>query len=193
MQREIAVAEPKPVLTAKRADAVHERPRLVTPAPAGDGIVETSENVGQRVDIGRDAQPKMLEIVAGVGDHEQFVGRQDAAQTERQFRAADPAGQRHDKSLAHQNMSSAAGRTIVGTAPCQTAQPASSIASAEGSTVARSTMRPSALDTIFCVSTKTSPPPGTMPPRASPSPIKATRSSSLRTSGMPGTARISTA
>src|SRR3954451_23411444 len=71
--------------------------------------------------------------------------------------------------------------------------PASSIASAEGSTVARSTVRPSALDTIFCVSTKTSPPRGTMPPRATPSPIKATRSSSLRTSGMPGTARISTA
>src|SRR5262249_43320809 len=71
--------------------------------------------------------------------------------------------------------------------------PASSIASAEGSTVARSTMRPSAFDTIFCASTKTSPPRGTMPPCASPSPIKATRSSSLRTSGMPGTARISTA
>src|SRR6202165_2843656 len=111
MQREIAIAEPKPVLAAERADAVHERPRLVTPAPAGDGIVETRENIGQRVDVGRDAQSKMLEIVAGVGDHEQLVGRQHAAQTERQFRAADPAGQRHDKSFAHRNMSSAAGRT----------------------------------------------------------------------------------
>ena len=111
MQREIAIAEPKPVLAAERADAVHERPRLVTPAPAGGGIVDARENVGQRVDIGRDAQSKMLEIVAGVGDHEQFVGRQDAAQTERQFGAADPAGQRHDKSFAHRNMSSAAGRT----------------------------------------------------------------------------------
>src|SRR5450755_1867742 len=53
----------------------------------------------------------MLEIVAGVSDHEQFVGRQDEAQTEHQFCAADPAGQRHDKSLAHRNMSSSAGRT----------------------------------------------------------------------------------
>src|ERR1700756_4704054 len=52
----------------------------------------------------------MLEIVAGVGDHEQLVGRQDAAQTERQLGAADPAGQRHDKAFAHRNMSSAAGR-----------------------------------------------------------------------------------
>src|SRR5215468_6493568 len=53
----------------------------------------------------------MLEIVAGVGDHKQLAGRQDAAQAERQFRAAYPAGQRHDDSLAHWNMSSAAGRT----------------------------------------------------------------------------------
>src|ERR1700678_3008819 len=57
MQREIAIAEPKPVLAAERADAVHERPRLVPPAPAGGGIVDARENVGQRVDIGRDAQP----------------------------------------------------------------------------------------------------------------------------------------
>src|SRR5205807_9601226 len=37
MQREIAIAEPKPVLAAERADAVHERPSLITTAPAGDG------------------------------------------------------------------------------------------------------------------------------------------------------------
>src|SRR6202451_3136142 len=53
----------------------------------------------------------MLEIVAGVGDHEQFASRQDEAQAERQFGAADATGQRHDKSFAHRNMSSAAGRT----------------------------------------------------------------------------------
>src|SRR5947209_10935811 len=111
MQREIAIAEPKPVLAAERANTVHVRPRLVTPAPAGHGIVETSENIGQRVDVGRDAQSKMLEIVAGVSDHEQLVGRQHPAQTERQFRAADPTGQRHDDSFAHRNISSTAGRT----------------------------------------------------------------------------------
>src|SRR5262245_45064921 len=53
----------------------------------------------------------MLEIVAGVGDHEQFVGRQDAAQTEHQFGAADAARERYDESFAHRNKSSAAGRT----------------------------------------------------------------------------------
>src|SRR5215831_11556961 len=111
MQGEIAIAEPKPVLAAERADAVHERPRLVTPAPPGGRIVDARESVGQCVDIGRDTQSKMLEIVAGVGDYEQFVGRQDEAQAERQFGPADPAGQCHDQSFAHRNMSSAAGRT----------------------------------------------------------------------------------
>src|ERR1700722_11542511 len=353
MQREIAIAEPKPVLAAERTDAVHERPRLVTPAPAGNGIVDIREDIGQCVDIGRNAQSKMLEIVACIRDHEQFVGRQDAAQTERQFGAADPAGQRQDKSLAHRNISSSAGRTssdaglsgprhvrprtittgwpsapcpitsdaaaaissacpvmltwrprpnrsgeprrsisagrpaapiatpqvprrqarpklslmitatgtpnffdrrflkiaalrsgstgksnarwgssgeatldwsmpaLANTKPnrCSTIRtpgfarttrtdsdrinstrrgsfwtsPASWMASFEGSTVARSTMRPSALDTIFCVSTKTSLSRGTIPPRVSPSLIKATRSSPLRTSGIPGTARSSTA
>src|SRR5438874_6268768 len=40
MQRQIAIAEPKPVLAAERADAVHERPGLITSAPAGRGIVD---------------------------------------------------------------------------------------------------------------------------------------------------------
>src|SRR4029453_11624752 len=106
-----SIPEPKPALAAERADAFHERPGLVTPAPAGGGIIDARESVSQRVDIGRDAQSKMLEIVSGVGDHEQFVARQDEAQTERQFRTADPAGQRHDQSFAHRNMSSAGGRT----------------------------------------------------------------------------------
>src|SRR5258708_20422257 len=53
----------------------------------------------------------MVEIVAGVGGHEELVGRKDEAQTERQLRATDPAGQRHDNSFAHRNMSSTAGRT----------------------------------------------------------------------------------
>src|SRR5436190_19779871 len=53
----------------------------------------------------------MFEIVAGVGDHEQFVVRQDTAQTQCQLGAADATGQCHDQSFAHRNRSSAAGRT----------------------------------------------------------------------------------
>src|SRR5207302_7695792 len=111
MQGRSAIPGPQPVVAAEGADAVHERPRLVTRAPASGRIIDARESVGQRVDIGRDAQSKMLEIVAGVGDDEQLVGWQDEAQTEGQFGAADPAGQCHHKSFVHRNMSSAAGRT----------------------------------------------------------------------------------
>src|SRR5437763_6254088 len=64
MQREIAIAEPKPFLPAERADAMHERPRLVTPAPASCRIIDARESIGQRVDVGRDTKSKMIEIVA---------------------------------------------------------------------------------------------------------------------------------
>src|SRR5918995_4854459 len=53
----------------------------------------------------------MLEVVAGVGDDEKLVGRQDTAQAQGQLGPADTAGQGDDQSLAHRNMSSAAGRT----------------------------------------------------------------------------------
>ena len=41
----------------------------------------------------------MLEIVAGIGDHGQRVGRQDAVEPERQLGAADPARQRQHRVL----------------------------------------------------------------------------------------------
>src|SRR6266567_4034373 len=111
MQGEITIAEAEPVLAAQRADGLHERPGLVPAAPPGDGIVEAGQHVGQRIDIGRDAEAEMLEIVARVGDNQQFVRRQHAAQAKRQLGAADTARQRHDETAAHRNMSSLAGRT----------------------------------------------------------------------------------
>ena len=85
-----------PPSVAKRR---HERPGLVAPAPAGLGIVEPRERVEQRVEIGRDRQAEMLEIVAGVGDHGQAVGRQHAVQAERELGAADAARQRQHAAL----------------------------------------------------------------------------------------------
>ena len=95
----IAVAEAEPGLAAQRTDRLHERPGLVAPAPAGRRIVEAGQRIDQRVDIGRDGQAEMLEIVAGVGDDQQIVRRQHAAQAQRQLGAADAAGQRNDRPL----------------------------------------------------------------------------------------------
>jgi alpha-tubulin suppressor-like RCC1 family protein len=75
VNRKIAIAETKPVLATQRLDAVHERPGLIAPAPAGGGVVEVGQCVGQRVDVGADAEAKMLEIVTGVGDNRQCAIR----------------------------------------------------------------------------------------------------------------------
>ncbi len=58
----------------------------------------------------------MLEIVAGIGDHGQRSGRQDAVEAERQLGAADPARQREHKTLvlAHRKRSCSGGRTKCG-------------------------------------------------------------------------------
>src|SRR6185437_2817132 len=53
----------------------------------------------------------MLEIVAGVDDHQQVLGRQDARQAEGQLGAPHPAGQGDD----HWNRSSSGGRITAAT------------------------------------------------------------------------------
>src|SRR5437660_10221286 len=54
----------------------------------------------------------MLEIVAGVSDDCQRIGRQDTVEAQRQLGAADAAGQREDRSIAaHLNKSCSGGRT----------------------------------------------------------------------------------
>src|SRR5882757_2002275 len=50
----------------------------------------------------------MLEIVPGVGDDGQLIGRQYAVEPERELGPADPTGQRHHP---HRNRSCSGGRT----------------------------------------------------------------------------------
>src|SRR5262249_31073966 len=106
---EIAVAELKPGLAAERRERRHEGPGFLAPAPALLGVAHPRERVHERVEVGRDRKPEMLEIVAGVGDDDQLLRRQDPAQAERELGATDPTGERHD----HRNKSSSGGRTSV--------------------------------------------------------------------------------
>ncbi len=57
----------------------HERPGLVVPAPAEFAVGQAGQRIGDRIDIGRDRQAEMLEIVAGVDDDQQVLGRHDRA------------------------------------------------------------------------------------------------------------------
>ena len=78
-------------------------------------IVEAGERVHQGVEIGRDGEPQMLEVVAGIGDHQQVGGRQDAAQARaRAWRRRSPPDsattQRCRLGGAHRNRSSSGAR-----------------------------------------------------------------------------------
>ena len=105
---EIAIAETEPSLTAQRAKRLHERESLVATPPAKLGIGNARQRVHHGVYIGRDTKTEMLEIVAGVADDKQLVGRQHATEAERQLGAPDTAGQCDH---GHRNRSSSGGRT----------------------------------------------------------------------------------
>src|SRR5260221_5236802 len=104
MGGEVAVAEPEPDLAAQSFERCHKGPGLASPAPTQLGVVLTRERVEQRVEIGRDREAEMLEIVAGVGHNRHRIGQQDAVEAERELGAADPARQRqHGAVGAHRN------------------------------------------------------------------------------------------
>ena len=68
----------------------------VSPAasPAGLRIGDARERVRDGIQIRRDAEAEMLEVIAGVAHHHQAIRRQQPVETERELGAADAAGQR---------------------------------------------------------------------------------------------------
>jgi hypothetical protein len=89
--RKIGVAELEPRLAAERRECRHEGPCLAAASPAALLVGEAAERVHQGVEVRRDRQPHMLEIVAGIGHHHEIAGRQHARQPQRQFGATDAA------------------------------------------------------------------------------------------------------
>ena len=91
VQRQVAVAEAEPGLAAQGLEHRHEGPGLVGPAPSGLGVVAARQRIEHGVEVGRDMQAQMLEVVAGV-DHDAEPPRpQVAVQAERQLGAAHAA------------------------------------------------------------------------------------------------------
>ena len=58
-------------------------------------IGDAAERIQNSVEIGRDVQPKMLEVVAGVYNDRQLVGIEHAIKAKRELGAADAAAQRN--------------------------------------------------------------------------------------------------
>ena len=92
MQADVAVAEDEPVGAAQLADDAHRRAGVVAHAPA-----QLADAAGQRVehgvDVGRDVQIPVLEVVADVRDHGHGGLRLGREHAEREPRTADAAGE----------------------------------------------------------------------------------------------------
>ena len=109
---QIGVAEAEPGLAAQLRERRHEGPGLAGASPAGLRIGDARERVHDGIQIRRDAEPEMLEVVAGVAHHHQGIRRQQPVETERELGAADAAGQRdHAHCRAHRKRSSSGSRT----------------------------------------------------------------------------------
>ena len=91
MEGEIAIAQSEPGLPAQRLERRHEVPALIAAAPAQLAIGEAGERIENRVDIGRDGEAQMLEIIAGIHD-EREVPAKDARQAQSKLGATDATG-----------------------------------------------------------------------------------------------------
>src|SRR6516162_9091937 len=74
---EVAITKPKPSLPTEVVKLFHEIPSFVGASPAAVWIGESTERVKNRIEIGRDVQPKVLEIVARIHDHRESPGLKD--------------------------------------------------------------------------------------------------------------------
>ena len=72
---EVAVAELEPGFAAELAKRLHEVPRFAGSAPPALAIRHAAQRVQHRVDVGRDAEAEVLEVVAGVHDDDEVSDR----------------------------------------------------------------------------------------------------------------------
>ena len=91
VQADVAVAEDEPVDAAQLGHDRHRLARVAGHAPALLGMDAAGQRVEQRVEVGRDRQSPVLEVVADVADDRDVGGRQAREQPAREARPADAA------------------------------------------------------------------------------------------------------
>ena len=92
---EVAVAELEPDVHAELAQAVHDREGVAAQPPSA--LVDAvGEPEADEVGVGRDVGAVDVDVVAGVRDHHELLGRDDVEHAARELRAAGPAGEHHD-------------------------------------------------------------------------------------------------
>ena len=93
---QVLVAQAEPRLAAVAVEGRHGRPRLTGQAPARLGVDGTCQRVGDGVEVGADVQPVEHDVVAGVDDCRDLLGRHDAEQARQHAGGSDAAGERND-------------------------------------------------------------------------------------------------
>src|SRR4029079_15835837 len=99
VHREVAVAETEPGLAAELLERAQEATGLGLAAPAADRAGQARQVVHHGVEVGCDVEAEVLEVVAGVGDHDQPLGRHRARETDRELGAAASARERQAERL----------------------------------------------------------------------------------------------
>src|SRR5450759_2869861 len=103
MGSEIAVAETEPSRSAKAPHLIHDGPAFPGNAPPGLWIGDVGERVHDRVEIRRNVQAEMLEIVAGVDQHGQALA-QHMGQSGSQLGTAAAASERENTKPRHHSL-----------------------------------------------------------------------------------------
>ncbi len=111
VHREIEIPEVEPGFSAELLHRPHELPRLAAASPAGFCVGFAGQRVNERVDVGRDVQAEVFEVVAGVDDERDLVAGEQLCQSQRELRAAYAAGDGDEPVRCH--LSRMARRTVV--------------------------------------------------------------------------------
>ena len=90
MRSQISIPEGKPGLAAQSCQRGHEVPRFVAPAPPALRVIESGKGIHDRVEIGRDRKPEMLEVVRSVDDDDKIFRPQDATEPKHELGPTDP-------------------------------------------------------------------------------------------------------
>jgi hypothetical protein len=68
VQSQVAVAQIEPIFAAQRPNRFHESPAFLRTAPALDGISFPRQRIKKRIDVRRDGEPQVSEVIAGIDD-----------------------------------------------------------------------------------------------------------------------------
>jgi hypothetical protein len=99
MRGEVLISEQKPGITAVAGNGVQGLPRIPCHAPAIDRIGDAAEGVHDCIQVGRDMQAVVGEVIRSVHHGRKLTGRQHLLQAMRHPGAAYPTRENNDHAV----------------------------------------------------------------------------------------------